>query len=95
MLIHVQLMGFPGGTVGKESTCQSRRHKRCGFDPWVRTIPWRRKWKPILVFLPGKFHKQRSLVGYSPWGLKELDTTERMHMHTHVHTHRQIHKKSQ
>ena len=46
--------------------------KRCGFDPRVRKIPWRRKWKPTLVFLPG----QRSLVGSSPWGCKELDITE-------------------
>ena len=37
------------------------------FDPWVGRIPWRRKWKPTPVFLPGKFHGQRSLVGYSPW----------------------------
>ena len=37
---------------------------RLGFDPWVRKIPWRREWLPILVFLPGEFHGQRSLVGY-------------------------------
>ena len=46
-----------------------------GFDPWVRKIPWRGKWKPTPVFLSGKFHGQRSLTGYSPWGHKELDTT--------------------
>ena len=46
------------------------------FHPWVRKIPWRRKWQPTPVFLPGKSHRQRSLVGYSPWGHKELDTTE-------------------
>ena len=45
------------------------------FDPWVGKIPWRRKWKPIPEFLPGKSHRQRSLVGYNPWGHKELDTT--------------------
>ena len=39
----------------------------------------RRKWQPTPVLLPGKFHGQRSLVGYSPWGRKELDTTERLH----------------
>ena len=44
--------------------------------PEVRKIPWRRKWQPTPVFLPGKSHGQRSLVGYSPWGHKELDTTE-------------------
>ena len=42
---------------------------------------WRRKWQPTLVFLPGKFHGQRSLMGYSPWGCKEWDMTE----HTHIH----------
>ena len=46
------------------------------FDPWVRKILWRRKWLPIPVFLPGEFYRQRRLVGYSPWGCKELDTTE-------------------
>ena len=40
-----------------------------------------RKWQPTSVFLPGKFHEQRSLVGYSPWCCKELDTTERLHFH--------------
>ena len=46
-----------------------------GFNPWVRKILWRRKWQPTPVLLPGKFHGQRSLVGYSPWGCKELDKT--------------------
>ena len=41
-------------------------------------IPWRRKWQPTPVFLPGEFHGQRSLAGYSPWGHKELDTTEQV-----------------
>jgi len=40
-------------------------------DPWVRMIPWRRKWQPTLVFLPEKSHGQRSLAGYSPKGHKE------------------------
>ena len=48
------------------------------FDPWVRKIPWRKKWLPTPGFLPGDFHGQRSLVGYSPWGRKKLDTTERL-----------------
>ena len=47
-------MGFPGGTSGKEPTCQWGRHKRHGFDPWVRKIPWRRVWQPIPVFLLGE-----------------------------------------
>ena len=45
------------------------------------TIQWRRQWHPTLVLLPGKFHGRRSLVGYSPWGHEELDTTERLHFH--------------
>ena len=49
-------MGFPGGTGGKEPACQCRRHKRQGFHPWVRKIPWMRKWQPTPVFLPGEFH---------------------------------------
>ena len=52
---------------GKESTCQCKRHRRRGFDPWVRKMPWRRKWPPTPVFLPGKPHGQSSLAGYSPW----------------------------
>ena len=67
------ITGLPWWLSGKESACQCRRHK---FDPWVRKIPWRRKWQPTVVFLPGKSHGQRSLVGYSPWGHKETDTTE-------------------
>ena len=68
--------GFPDGASGKASACQCSRNKNCGFDPWVRKIPWSRKCQPTPVFLPGKSHGQRSLVGYSSWGLKELDTTE-------------------
>ena len=67
---------------GRESTCQWRRH---GFNPWVRKILWRKKWQPTPVFLPGKSHGQRSLVGYSPWGCKESDTTKQLSMHTHKH----------
>ena len=48
------------------------------FDPWLGKIPWRRKWPPTPVLLPGKFHEQRSLVGYSPQGCKESDTTKRL-----------------
>ena len=54
---------------------------QCGsprFDPWVEKIPWRREWLPTPLFLPGEFHGQRNLVGYSTWGRKELDTTERL-----------------
>ena len=50
--------------------------RRLGFYPWVGKIPWRKEWQLTPVFLPGKFHRQRSLVGYSPWGHKESDKTE-------------------
>ena len=80
-------MGFPGGASGQEPACQSKRHKRHGFNPWVRKIPWRRAWQPILVFFPGESHGQRSLAGYSPWGRKELDTTEAT-QHASTHTKR-------
>ena len=56
---------------------------RLGFDPWVGKIPWRKKWQPTPVFLPGEFHGLRSLVGYSPEGRKESDTTERLHFAFH------------
>ena len=51
------------------------------LNPRVRKIPWRRKWQRTPVFLPGKFHGWRNLVGYSPWGRKDSDTTERLHFH--------------
>ena len=72
-------MGFPGGATGKEPASQRSTCKRHGFDPWVGNIPWRRKWQPTLVFLPGESLGWRSLAGYSPRGYKELDTTERLH----------------
>ena len=51
------------------------------FDPWVGKIPWRRKWQPTPVFLLGKSHGWRSLVGYSPWDCKESDMTEQLCFH--------------
>ena len=51
------------------------------FDPWVGKIPWRKAWQPTPLFLPGEYHGQRSLVGYSPWGRKESDTTEWFSIH--------------
>ena len=64
---------LPRWHSGKESACQCRRH---GLGPWVGKIPWRKKWQPTPVFLPGESHRQRSLVGYSPCGCQELDKTE-------------------
>ena len=61
--------------AGKEPACQCRRGR---FDPWVRKSPWRRKWQPTPVFLPGESHEERSLAGYDPRGRKESDRTEQL-----------------
>ena len=63
---------FPGGSVVKNPPANAGDVK---FDPWLGKIPWRRKWQPTPVFLPGKPHGQRSLAGYSPWGRIKLDIT--------------------
>ena len=83
--------GLPSWCSGKEPACQCRGWKRCGLDPWVGRIPWKRKQKLILVFMPEKSHGHRSLAGYSPWGCKELDTNECVHVHTHTHTYTHTH----
>ena len=71
-----QALGFPSGPVsGKGSSCQCRRPRRCECNPWVRKIPWRRKWQSTPVFLPRESHGQRSLTGYSLWYSKELSVT--------------------
>ena len=78
--IYIYIFGFPGGASGKEPTCQCRRCKkqRSSFHPWVRNIPWRKSWQPTPEFLHGESHGQKSLVGCSPWGCKELVMTEAM-----------------
>ena len=58
-----RIVCFPGGTSGKEPTCQCRRCERCRFDPWVGKIPWSREWQPTPVFLAGIFYGQMSLTG--------------------------------
>ena len=70
--------GLPRWHSGKDSIFQCKRHRRCRFDPWAEKIPWRRKWQPTPAFSPGKSHGQKSLAGYSPWGRKELDMTQRL-----------------
>ena len=71
-------MGFPGGTSGKEPTCQCIRHKRLESDTWIGKIPWiiPLAWQTTPVFLPGESHGQKSLAAYSPWGHTELDITK-------------------
>ena len=73
----VKWEGVEGGSVGKDIAC-SAGATRDRFDPWVRKSPSRRKWQPTPVFLPREFHGQRSLAGYSQWGLKESDMTEQL-----------------
>ena len=74
--------GLPWWLTGQSICLQ---YGRPGFEPWVRKIPWRREWQPTPVLLPGKSHGWRSLVGYSPWGCKESDMTERLHFHLYIH----------
>ena len=69
-------MGFPGGSVGKESTCNAGDIGDIGSIPGLGRFPWRRAWQPNPVFLPGESYGQRSLAGYSPSSRKETDMTE-------------------
>ena len=73
-------LGLPGGSEVKVSAWNAGDP---GSIPGSGKIPWRRKWHPTPVLLPRESHGGRSLVGYSPWGHKELDTTERLHFHFH------------
>ena len=57
-------------------------------EPWDRKIPWRREWLPIPLLWPGKYHEQRSLAGYSPWGPKESDTTKQLTLSLWMSNHR-------
>ena len=72
--------GLPKWCNGKESACHCRKCKRFRLDLWIRKIVCNRKWQSAPVFLPEKFHGQRSPVDYSPWGHKESDTAERLHL---------------
>ena len=71
-------MGFLGDSDSKESACNA------GY-PGLIPGSWKRAWQPTPVFVPGESHGQRSLVGYSPWGQKELDMTERLRLSFHDH----------
>jgi len=73
--------GFPSGASGKVSACQCRRCKRHGFSPWIGKIPWRRKWQPTPVFLPGKSHGQEEPGGLWSRTCKETDMTEWLSTH--------------
>ena len=71
----------PDNSAGEESACNAG-DTRDRFDPWVRKIPWRRKWQYTPVFLPEKPHGQRRLAGYSLQGHKESDSTQHRACHT-------------
>ena len=66
------IVGFPGGSDSKESAC---RMGDLGSIPELDRSPWKKRWLPTPVFLPGEFHGQSSLASYSPWDCKELDTS--------------------
>ena len=87
--IYIYLIGeLPRWHRDKESACQYRRCKRPRFDPWVRKIPWKRKWQPISVFLPEKFHDRgawQTTVHGAAKNWTQLSVCE--HTHTHTHTH--------
>ena len=73
--------GFLGGSVVKNPPAIAGVSEDTSLIPGSRRFPWRRKWQPTPVFLPGESHGQRSLVGCSPRGHKELDMTERQSTH--------------
>ena len=84
--------GFPGGTSGKEPTCQCRRCKRHGFDPWVGKILWKRSWQPTPVFLPKEFHGPRSLASYTVHGIpKSWTWLKPLSMHVALITFSVVH----
>ena len=74
-------VGFPGGSDSKESLAKQ--------ETWVQSLAWedplRRAWQPTPVFLPGEFHGEKSLAGYSPWCHKESDMTEQLYIYIFTH----------
>ena len=81
---HAYLEVLPRWHSGKKSTCQCRRFKRHGFDPWVGKMPWSRKWQPTPLFLPGKSHGQRSLADYSPGRCRVRHDWATEYTHVHI-----------
>ena len=77
---------FPGGSVGKESTCNAEGACRIyGFDPWVGKIPWSRKWQPTPTFLPRKSHGQRSLASFNLLGRKSIYYTYILYTYMYIY----------
>ena len=82
LFLQVKSQDCSGGSVVK-----SHEYKRTHVLSLGWEVPLEKEMESTPIFLPGKSHGQRSLVSYSPWGGKELDTTERTHIHTHTHVH--------
>ena len=78
LLRYLFYVGFPGVSDGKRICLQCRRP---GFDPWVRTIPWKKEWQPAPIFLPGESHGLRSLMGCSPGVTKSQTQLSSSHFH--------------
>ena len=70
--VWVNLIAWPDSSVVKNLPAHAGATGDAGFNPWVRKLPWRRKWQHTPVFLPGESHGQRSLAGYSPQGGKRV-----------------------
>ena len=79
--VYMTLLGFPGATVVNKLPANAGDTRHAGWIPLSGKIPWRRKWQNTPVFQPGKFHGQRNLGGYSPWGQTESNMTEHAFMH--------------
>ena len=82
--MYICIVRLPWCLSGKETAYQCRRCKRLRFDSWVRKMPWRRKWQPTPVFLPGKSHGQKSLVCYSPWGCRRVRQNQESKQQQHA-----------
>ena len=80
LMFDIIYSGFPGDTAVKNPS-PNKGDLEAQFDPWVTKIPWRGKWQPTLIFLPGESYKQRVVVDYSPWGCKESDRSQWLSMH--------------
>ena len=85
MISYICILGFPGGTGVKNLPTKAGDRGDMGLILGWGRFPWRRKWQPIPIFLPGESHGQGSLVGYSSQGHKELDTTEHACIYICVH----------
>ena len=79
-MVPIQSIGLPGGSVAKNLRANSGATGDAGSIPGLAIFPWRKKWKSIPVLLPGKSHRQRSPLDYSPWGHEELDMSEQLSM---------------